>query len=115
MPSNRKHHPLDNLTFTAPKLDESPPPTTAPAAAPAKAESPPQPSASRSSNVTLPVAVWEWIDAKHAQARSDGGPPLRKAAIIRAVFAAAMSQDVDLTGVESEEEIAARIIRALKQ
>jgi hypothetical protein len=69
----------------------------------------------RSSNVTLPVEVWEWIDSKHAQARSKGGKPLRKAAIIRAVFEAAMSVEINMSGAQSEEELKERIIRAIRQ
>jgi hypothetical protein len=97
-----KSHPLDSLNFKPPKLDEVAP-------VPAQEEE------TRASNVTLPVKVWEWIDAKHAEARSNGGKPLRKAAIIRAVFESAMSADVDLSGAQSEEDIAKRIIRSMKQ
>ena len=70
---------------------------------------------SRASNVTLPVEVWEWIDSKHAESRRDGGKALRKAAIFRAVFELAMSIDVDLSGVQSEEEIIERFQVALAQ
>jgi hypothetical protein len=45
----------------------------------------------RSSNVTLSVTIWEWIDSKHAETRSTGGKSLRKGAIIRAVFEAMMT------------------------
>jgi hypothetical protein len=114
-----KGHPLDSLTFNAPKLDEKPPQQAAPKApaSPAeKLEEPPPPEEeTRSSNVTLPARMWEWIDAKHAEARSKGGKPLRKAAIIRAVFEVVMAADVDLAGTQSEEEMTQRINRAVKQ
>jgi hypothetical protein len=109
-----KSHPLDGLSFVAPRLEEVEP--SAPPVPQKAAEPPPvAEEETRASNVTLPVKVWEWIDAKHAQARSNGGKPLRKSAIIRAVFEAAMAADVDLSGAQSEEEIATRIIRAIKQ
>jgi len=105
--AKKKAHPLDNLTFGAQKLDEiesvAPPPAPTP-----KVET-------RASNVTLPVPAWEWIDAKHAEARSKGGHPLRKSAIIRAVFDVAMSVDVDLSGSQSEEEIVQRLLHAIRQ
>jgi hypothetical protein len=110
-----KSHPLDSLTFTAPKLDEAPPVVSAPPTAPAAPKEEVDAEETRSSNVTLPVRIWEWIDAKHAEARSKGGKPLRKAAIIRAVFEVAMSSDVNLSGAQSEDDIATRISRAIKQ
>jgi hypothetical protein len=67
----------------------------------------------RSSNVTLPVKMWEWIDTKHAEARSKGGKPLRKAAIIRSVFEVVMAANVDLAGTQSEEELVERLKRAI--
>jgi hypothetical protein len=110
--AKNKIHPLDNLSFSAPKLEEVQPVIQAskPAAPPPVAEE-----ETRASNVTLPVTVWEWIDTKHAEARTKKGKPLRKAAIIRAVFEAVMSAEVDLSGAQSEEDIAKRIIRAIKQ
>jgi hypothetical protein len=59
--------------------------------------------------------VWEWIDTKHAEARSKGGKPLRKAAIIRAVFEVVMAVDIDLAGTQSEEELVSRLSRAIRQ
>jgi hypothetical protein len=115
--AKKRSHPLEGLTFNAPKLDDVQP--AEPPAAPTPAQAP-QPQAApevetRSSNVTLPAPIWEWIDAKHAQARSVGGKPMRKAAIIRAVFKAVMAVEVDLSGAQSEEDIAQRIIRAMRQ
>lgn len=115
MPSpKRKAHPLADLTFSPPSqpANAAPAPapqaTPAPAAPPAAAEEP-----TRSSNVTLPVSVWEWIDRKHAEARSRGGAPIRKAAILRAVFAVAMSAEADIAGALTEEEITELITRAI--
>jgi hypothetical protein len=113
-----KSHPLADLPpFNPPKLDETPMlPMQGQPTQPAKTDTPSTPEEdTRSSNVTLPVKVWEWIDAKHAEARSKGGKPLRKAAIIRAVFEIAMSAEADLSGVQSEKDIAERLIRAIKQ
>ena len=95
---------------------DTPPVESAPAAEPpsdqpAPAESEP----TRSSNVILPVRIWDWIDAKHAEARSNGGKAIRKAAIIRAVFEAVMATEVDLSGAQSEREIAQRVNRAIAQ
>jgi hypothetical protein len=69
----------------------------------------------RASNVLLPVHIWDWIDAKHAEARSKGGKAIRKAAIIRATFEVVMSKEVDLSGVQSEAEIIERLNRAIEQ
>lgn len=107
MSSKRKPHPLESLTFTAPSAAPAPAPQATPAP-----EAPPE-EPTRSSNVTLPVSVWEWIDRKHAEARSRGGAPIRKAAILRAVFAVAMSAEADIAGALSEEEIAELITRAI--
>src|SRR5689334_3792810 len=113
--AKNKSHPLDSLTFKPSKLDEAPPLPEAPTP-PAKTTAPQPPEEdTRSSNVTLPVKVWEWIDSKHTEARSKRGKPLRKAAIIRAVFEAAMSAEVDLSGAQSEDDLVARIIRAIRQ
>lgn len=112
MPSKpRKPHPLDTLSFqpTEP-ADPSPTRPAQPEPAPAPQEEP-----TRSSNVTLPVSVWEWIDHKHAEARSAGGAPLRKSAIIRAAFLVAMAVDVDVAGSQTDEEIAQKIISAIAQ
>ena len=109
MPSKRKAHPLESLTFDAPA---APAPTAAPTQAAAPAERAP---ALRASNVTLPVDVWEWIDRKQAEARSRGGAAFRKSAIIRAAFLVAMSVEVDLAGAQTEEEIAELMIRAVAQ
>lgn len=109
MPSKRKAHPLADLKFTPPTEEPtSAAPAPAPQAPPAQTEEP-----TRSSNVTLPVSMWEWIDRKHAEARSRGGAPIRKAAILRAVFAVAMSAEADIAGALSEEEIAELFTRAI--
>ena len=117
MPSKRKAHPLADLTFTPPSQPASaaPAPAPQPTAASTAPQVPPAPpeEPTRSSNVTLPVSVWEWIDRKHAEARSRGGAPIRKAAILRAVFAVAMSAEADIAGALSEEEIATLITRAI--
>jgi hypothetical protein len=114
-----KSHPQDSLTFDAPKLDE--------ASAQQAVHETPAPSAkvvestitteeeTRASNVTLPARIWESIDAKHAEARSKGGKPLRKAAIIRAVFEVVMAANVDLAGTQSEQELVERLKRANTQ
>jgi hypothetical protein len=133
MPAKKKGHPLDSLTFTAPKLDEVKPtpasevelvpqdgmqPTPAAEAEMPKGEgTKPAPAEveTRASNVILPVTVWDWIDAKHAEARRGGGKAIRKTAIIRAVFELAMALEFDLTGSQSEAEIRERMIGASPQ
>lgn len=113
MPSKPKAHPLANLKFTPP-TEEPQAPAPAPESTPApKAPPAPTEEPTRSSNVTLPVSVWEWIDRKHAEARSRGGAPIRKAAILRAVFAVVMSAEADIAGALSEEEIAKLFTRAV--
>lgn len=94
-----KAHFIDALNFTPSKTE------------PVKAD----PDETRSSNVTLPARMWEWIDEKHAESRSAGGAPLRKAAIIRAVFEITMEIDVDLAGCQTEDEIVERFVQALRQ
>ena len=114
MSSKRKAHPLESLRLTpsVSAQQEEPTPTQ-----PSKQESTSsvQDDPSRASNVTLPASIWEWIDAKHAQARSAGGAVFRKSAIIRAAFLVAMSADVDLSGSQSDEEIAEKILGAIVQ
>ncbi len=88
----------------------APTPKTEPAKLPATPDD-----ASRASNVTLPVAVWEWIDTKHAESRSSGGAPLRKAAVIRSVFEIMMAVDVDLAGCQTEDEMVGRFEQALQR
>jgi hypothetical protein len=121
MSARKKSHPLESLTFTAPKLDEVSPAVEdgQQAAAVAAVEAPKEGAKAgaevetRASNVILPVTVWDWIDAKHAEARRDGGKAVRKAAVIRAVFEAVMGLEFDLSGSQSEEEIVRRIQRAI--
>ena len=60
-------------------------------------------------------AVAEWIDAKHAEARSRGGHPFRKTAIMRAVLEAVMAVEVDFSGAATEQELTARIVKAMKE
>lgn len=118
MSSRKKPHPLESLSFhtpAAPAPQPAPPSSRgdtrpAPSAAPAPTE--PE-EATRSSNVTLPVSVWEWVDRKHVEARSRGGAAFRKAAIIRAAFAVAMSAEADIAGAQSEEEIVELMIGAI--
>ena len=69
----------------------------------------------RSSNVTLPISTWDWIDDRHREIQRSGWHAIRKAAVIRAVLQVAMEVEVDLSGVRSEEEIAQRYSRAIKQ
>jgi hypothetical protein len=108
MPSpKRKPHPLENLTF-----DAAPAPAPQPQPAPAPPAVVPE-DPIRSSNVTLPASIWEWIDRKQVEARSRGGAPFRKSAIIRAAFLVAMSAEADISGALSEEEIAELMIRAV--
>jgi len=114
-----KQSPLEELSFNAPKLDdvEQPEPDPQPTQQDTVPEQPIEKTVvkTRSSNVTLPINVWDWIDLKHIEARSKGGKPIRKSAIFRAVFEVAMSVDVDLSGVQSEEEIVERLKNAIVQ
>ncbi|MEM7125703.1 MAG: hypothetical protein AAF702_05220 [Chloroflexota bacterium] len=76
---------------------------------------PPTKVPTRSSNVTLPVSMWDWIDDRHREIQRSGWHSARKAAVIRAVLRVAMTVEVDLAGVMSEEEIVQRYKRAMKQ
>lgn len=69
----------------------------------------------RSSNVTLPISMWDWIDDRHREIQRGGWHSARKAAVIRAVLRVAMAVEVDLSGVQSEEEIEQRYKRAMGQ
>lgn len=69
----------------------------------------------RSSNTTLPVSMWDWIDDRHREIQRGGWHSARKAAVIRAVLRFAMAVEVDLAGVMSEEEIEQRYKRAMAQ
>ena len=83
----KKQSPLEGLSFNAPKLDEVKQPEldTQPTQQNVMQEQPIEKAVvkTRASNVTLPVDTWDWIDQKHMEARSKGGKPVRKAAIIR--------------------------------
>ncbi|MEM7132109.1 MAG: hypothetical protein AAF702_37735 [Chloroflexota bacterium] len=69
----------------------------------------------RSSNVTLPISMWDWIDDRHREIQRSGWHSIRKAAVIRAIIQTAISVEVDLTGVTTEEEISQRYRSAIQQ
>lgn len=107
---SKKGSPLDGLSRRdLPKLDAVQPQTTAPEPAPT-----PQPPETRSSNITLQVEQWHWIEDRYQEARRGGWLTVSKSAILRALVAWASTVDVDLTGAESEEAIIQRINEARK-
>ena len=69
----------------------------------------------RSFTVLLPIEQIEWVDAKHAEARSQKGHPFRKTAILRAVLDVVMASEVNLAGSQKESELRERLLMAIKE
>ncbi len=55
-----------------------------------------------------------WLEETCLQARKDSGKVLHKAEIIRALIEVARDVHLDLSGLESEEELAQRLATALR-
>lgn len=68
----------------------------------------------RSSNVTLPIEQWRWIDRKHLEVQTAWGTA-KKNVIIRAALTIAMESNPDLTGCNDEDEITERLRQSMKQ
>jgi hypothetical protein len=78
-------------------------------------EQSPQPERkARQSSVQLYEDQLDWLDEKRMEARKKGGRRLRKTEFIRALIDLAMRTDVDLKGIQSEEDIAQRFEEAIK-
>jgi hypothetical protein len=75
---------------------------------------PSQGNETRSSNVTLPIEQWRWIDQKHTDIIGTWGSA-KKNVIIRAALTIAMESDPDLTGCNNEDEITERLRQAIIQ
>lgn len=108
-------NPLDNMEFGLPTLEqvseaETPQPQTQ-----TKAKRTPKNRKARQTNMLLPIDQLSWIDKKHTEANSRSLRSFRKTAIVRAVFDAVMSANIDLSGVVSEEEIKERVITAMSE
>ena len=108
-------NPLDNMEFGLPTLEQvseteepRPQPQT-------KAKRTPKTRKARQTNMLLPSEQLSWIDKKHTEANSRSLRSFRKTAIVRAVFDAVMSANIDLSGVVSEEEIKERVITAMSE
>lgn len=102
---SKKGSPLDSLSRRdLPKLDEI-----------ESRQEEPEKDPTRSSNVTLRESQWNWVDDKQREIQREGWRAVNKSSILRAVMEVAMSAEVDLAGVTSEEEIAQRLNRAIKQ
>lgn len=91
-------------------------PSTAPAAKQAD-DSPPSPvdkPATRQTSVFLTEDQITWLDNAALQAKREGGKAIRKAVVLRTLVEIAMQTPLDLTGVQSEEEVRERMESALK-
>ena len=66
----------------------------------------------------VPISITKemeaWLQDLSSMMKSSGGYKLPKSYIIRALLAAAMELKIDVSGVKSEEELAGRIISAIK-
>jgi len=68
----------------------------------------------RQSAIFLEEQHIDWLEDRCREARRNGGRAIRKAAIIRALLDVAMEAGVDLTCLRREEDIVARIRKALR-
>lgn len=67
---------------------------------------------SRTTSLKMYEHQLDWLDRMCIEARKKGGKAIRKAAIIRALIDLGMDSDVDLAGVQSEEEVVERFKQA---
>ena len=70
--------------------------------------------ATRQTSVFLTEDQITWLDNAALQAKREGGKAIRKAVVLRTLVEIAMQTPLDLTGVQSEEEVRARMESALK-
>lgn len=68
----------------------------------------------RQSTILLYDDQLSWLDEKCLEARR-GGKALRKAAIIRSLIDMAINSNVQLTGLQSEDEIISRLEEAIAE
>ena len=68
----------------------------------------------RQTTIMLEDRHLDWLEAKMIEARKNGGKPIRKAALIRALIELAMSSPINLAGLRSETEVVDRLERAIK-
>ncbi len=68
----------------------------------------------RQTTILLSDEQLDWLDQKCTEARSQGGKPIRKAALIRSLLELAMSAPVDLKGLQDEGQLVERLAQALK-
>ena len=67
----------------------------------------------RANNITLPSALWQWINQKHTDLMRSW-PSTRKAAIIRAALMMAIEANPDVHGCTSDEEVIERFQQATR-
>jgi hypothetical protein len=68
----------------------------------------------RQSAIFLEEYHLDWLDDRCREARRNGGRAVRKAAVIRALLDIAMEANIDLTTLQSEDEIKPRIRAAFR-
>lgn len=101
----KNNSPLDTLFTPTRRRQES---------SPDDSPSPGDERTARQSSVQLYEDQLDWIDEKRIEARKQGGRRLRKTDFVRALIDLAMSCDVDLRGVTTDEELVERFREGIK-
>ena len=106
-------NPLDNMDFGLPPLEQVSEAEEPKSQTTTKKKRTPKRRKARQTNMLLPIEQLSWIDKKLTEANSKSLRSFRKTAIVRAIFDAVMSANIDLSGVGSEEEIKERVLTAM--
>jgi hypothetical protein len=117
--SIKSKSPLDAFIGSKPAETATETPVTDVPAAPTNGEvTEPQGPDLRQTTIMAYDEQLDWLDEKCIEARKrkgkHRGPAIRKAAIIRALIDLARSAPVDLSGLQSEEELVHRFEQAIK-
>jgi hypothetical protein len=87
---------------------------TRPVTEPGSQPAPAQRHSTRQSAIFLEEYHLDWLDDRCREARRNGGRAVRKAAVIRALLDIAMEANIDLTTLQSEDDIKPRIRSAFR-
>ena len=104
----------DSRRPTTPVAFTTRPPDPQPADAPATHPPSTPHRSTRQSAIFLEEYHLDWLDDRCREARRNGGRAVRKAAVIRALLDVAMEANINLTTLQSEDDIRPRIRAALR-
>lgn len=111
--SLKDKNPLDDL-FGGDRPKEEPASETQPEEPEAITQPPEDPGELRQTTLMAYEDQLNWLALKCIEARTNGGKAISKAEIIRSLIDLAMASDVDLSGIEDEDELSERLKRAIK-